>query len=57
MTSYTVTGHPLNVYQAIGTDEAELVHTVLQSAGVGTTVNLTLQGSSDTKIKGHGSLK
>jgi hypothetical protein len=57
MTAYTVTGHPLNVYQAIGGDNAELIHTVLQTAGVGATVNLTLPGGDDTKVKGHGSLK
>jgi hypothetical protein len=57
MTAYTVTGHPLNVYQAIASDNAELIHATLQTAGVNATVNLTLPGADDTKIKGHGGLR
>ena len=57
MTAYTVTGHPLNIYQALSSDNAETIHAALQSAGVGATINLTLPGADDTKIKNHGSLK
>lgn len=60
MTSYTVTGHPLNIYQALMTEptaDVELVHGILASNGVGATVNITLTGSGDAKIKGHGALK
>jgi hypothetical protein len=57
MTSYVVQGHPLNVYQAIASDDAELIHAQLQNAGIGATINITIAGASDTKIKGHGGLK
>jgi hypothetical protein len=58
MATYTVTGHPLN-YSDLAIPEADLVMVkgALQANGVGATISLTLSGTADTKVKGHGVLK
>jgi hypothetical protein len=58
MTIYTVTGHPLNYAntELTGTD-ADNVRAALMTTGVGQTINVTLSGAHDTKIKGHGVLR
>jgi hypothetical protein len=54
MATYTIIGHPLN-YAEAGLDgpDADLV----KHNGVGATVNITLPGPKDTKVKGHGALR
>jgi hypothetical protein len=54
MTSYVVTGHPLNYANL---DLPTAVRAVIQAAQVGATINLTLTGPDDAKAKGHGVLK
>ena len=56
MATYTITGHPLN-YSDLGVSNPELIRAAIMSVGVGQTVNLTLAGPDDTKVKGHGILK
>jgi len=54
MAAYTVTGHPLN-YATL--DLPTFARDSIQAASVGATINLTLSGGDDTKVKGHGALK
>lgn len=60
MTSYTVTGHPLNYSDLAATPGAAVdlnLTAALRNNGVGQTVNITLSGSDDIKAKGHNVLK
>lgn len=60
MATYTITGHPLNVYDLAATPGAAVdpdLLAALQTKGVGQTVTLTLAGPVDAKAKGHGALK
>lgn len=60
MASYTITGHPLNVYDLAATPGAAIDPGLLaafRDKGVGQTVSLTLAAPDDTKAKGHGALK
>jgi hypothetical protein len=60
MATYTVTGHPLNIADlADNATPADLdkIAAALRDKGVGQSVTLTLSGTSDTKVKGHGCLK
>ena len=56
MTSYLVVGHPLNA-ATLNLANPTPVHSAIQTAGVGVTVNLTLTGPDDTKVKAHGILQ
>ena len=55
MATYLVTGHPLN-YADFG-DDAALIRAQLTLVGVGQSVTINLPGPTDTKVKGHGSMK
>jgi hypothetical protein len=57
MASFVVTGHPLN-YADMGVSPASAdALRALMTAGVGTTVNLTLPGPDATMAKAQGVLK
>ena len=56
MASYTVTGHPLNVHDLALTPGAAVdpgLLSTLNTKGVGSSVTLTLSGTTDTNSKGH----
>lgn len=58
MASYTVVGHPLNYADMATADtDTDLLRGQMQTHGVGTTVTITVSGATDTKVKGHNSLK
>lgn len=58
MATYTVVGHPLNYTDLISADaDLDVIRGQLATHGVGTTVTITVAAGSDTKVKGHGSLK
>jgi hypothetical protein len=58
MSTYTVTGHPLNLNDT-GLSEAGInaIRTALQANGVGATFTVTLNPADETKARAHGVLK
>lgn len=56
MAAYQITGHPLGQLP-VDTIDHETLRVLMLENGVGKTINITISGNSDTKIKGHGALK
>ena len=58
MPTYTIEGRPLNVHDlGLPSPEAELLHSILITHGVGKQVTITFGGLGDNKVKGHKVLK
>jgi len=60
MATYTIIGHPLNVNDLLDVvTPADLpkIEAALRNNGVGASVTITLSGTSDGKVKGHGAMR